>query len=508
MITTSPYWKEYVNYSSVFHIKATLTGGSTLNLTDGDFMINSVQFTDSMSGMSEIELGAVVTNTFSATLNNNTGKFDDWDWDRITVWYGIVKPDESEEWIQRGVYNIDLPESIGDTVQIDGWDDMDLMNKEFTTFLQSVTFPTSLQLFMIDMCAYCNVDFGNTDFNFTMASFPTYEKPATCRDALSWICEVNGGYARINPNTGYLDLKQWETAGWEETLANFDGGTENPWSNNTTATTLYDPSAVSSGWTTGTSIVQPPQPGGVHSDYMAITVGDTYRISPARTTDNGYIYFFDHQKNYLGKQALSDSPFKATANGYMMFNTYPTYQNDFTVYKMVVYDGGTIDPWVSVGGTIDGGDMFDGSVYTVDRIKRMTIMAQDAEVTGIRMWAYNPSDPSDHDNFEEMGTYDYMLPIIDNPFCTYVNVGGSYEIPWLQTVWDVMDGFKVRPFELSMFGDPSIEAGDTIILFDARKSKYYVSMISNMTFSLNGGMTLSFEALTPKELANEMESYL
>lgn len=250
MIATSSAWKEYIKDSSVFHVKATMTGGSTLQLTDSDFMMGSVSFTDSMSGMNEIALGAVVTNTFNATLNNNDGKFDNWDWTEIEVWFGI-EVNGNEEWIKRGKYTIDRPSSIGNTIKIECFDYMDKLNTYYS-LVTDITYPLEASRLIYYMCQYCGVDYDFTgttgwqfdnSFNVNTAFADLNDEATTCRQVLSWILQTMGGYARINPSNGKLECKAWNRSQWSPSdeitggifdvwnaVATTDGGSINPWS--------------------------------------------------------------------------------------------------------------------------------------------------------------------------------------------------------------------------------------------------------------------------------------
>lgn len=402
MISTSSAWKEYIKDSSVFHVKATMTGGSTLQLTDSDFMMGSVSFTDSMSGMNEIALGAVVTNSFNATLNNNDGKFDNWDWTEIEVWFGI-EVNGSEEWIKRGKYTIDRPSSIGNTIKIECYDYMDKLNTYYSA-VTAITYPLEASRLVYYMCQYCGVDYDfsgttgwqfSSSFNVNTAFADLNDEATTCRQVLSWILQTMGGYARINPSNGKLECKAWNRS----------------------------------------------------------------QLSPADEITGGI----------------------------------------FDVWNAVATtEGGSMNPW-SVVADSNGGTYFDGDgAYALEKIKRQTIMIDDITVTGIRAFTYNTVDEFD---FATAGSGGYILAIQDNPL---VGSGvGSDKQTIADRVWANVQGLSVRPFNASMFGDPSIEAGDTIILRDA-KDNYYVSIITNLTFSLGNDMRVSCDAETAE--SNQLQT--
>lgn len=165
MIATSQKWKAYSREIGTFHIKAVINNGSAMTLTDSDFMQGSVSITDSVSGMSEFTVGAVITNTFNGTLNNFDGKFNNYSLAgaRLSVKFGVVFDDNTEEWIDRGVYTLEKPTSLGSTIKITGYDDMDKMNKYYIgkyrsgNTLVDFTFPISAATFAQRVCEYLSL---------------------------------------------------------------------------------------------------------------------------------------------------------------------------------------------------------------------------------------------------------------------------------------------------------------------------------------------------------------
>ena len=393
MISTSNAWKTYVQTSSVFDIKATMTGGSTVNLTNEDFMQGSVSFTDSMSGMNEIKLGAVVTNSFSATLNNFDGRFDNWTWTEIEVWFGV-----NGEWIHRGKFIIDRPSSIGATIKIECFDYMDKLNRYFNGLI-TTTYPITYKALVQAICTACGVTFGTwssaiPNTNVTALVADAFDESTTCRQVVGWLLETVGGYARINPVTNQLDCLVWNMAHWS-TSDSIEGGIFDVWN------------SVSS------------------------------------------------------------------------------------------YSGGTMNPW-SVVTDRNGGTFFNGDgAYALEKVKNQTLFIDDIEVTGIDAYIYN--NTTDTAVYGSAGTTGYVLNIKDNPF-----VNGDNKDTIASAVWANVQGLKVRPFDSSMFGDPSIEAGDTIVLHDLHTDTYHISLITSLTFTLGGDMRVSCDAKSPDEQALEM----
>lgn len=411
MIATSSAWKEYVKYSSVFHIKATMYDNdqNSIPLTDSDFMLGSISFTDAMSGMSEIEFGAVVTNSFSATLNNFDGKFDDWKWETISVEFGIereshssivgsaiagwsvVGTDGTDEWIHRGTYYIDRPLSIGNTINIECYDAMDKFNIPFIGLNETLTYPIQSNTLISELNDYCRGGSLYNDFtDFTIDEFEV-DETTTCRQVLSWILQTLGGYARMSVSNAddILVCDRWTIGEWGDSDT-LDGGVFDTWN----------------------------------------TVGTA--------------------------------------------------------------DGGTFDPW-DVTTDINGGNVYEGQdPYEIENIKTSTIMIDDIEITGIRAISYDNSTSS------MVGDVGYIILIQDNPLVSDSNTSAV-----ATRAWGDVEGLKIRPFEASIFGDPSMEAGDVVIIKDIR-GNYHLTTLTTLKFTLGGDMRISCDALTPEELKHSM----
>lgn len=266
MIETSQTWKEYRKRNDIFHIKATMynaDNSQSIDLDDSDFMMGSVSFTDAMSGLYEIDFGAVDTNSFNATLNNFDGKFDDWKWESIFVWFGIENPigsaivglavpgisivgtddEDTGEWIPRGFYHIDRPKTTGNTIKIECYDTMDKLNKAFAGLNATLTYPIQSNDLIESICSYCGVDNVDSEFSdFTVDEFEI-DDTISCRQVLYWILETLGGYGRMGESLAdtTLFVSKWNIGEWGQsdsldggTLAwgdgdNFDGGAFDVW---------------------------------------------------------------------------------------------------------------------------------------------------------------------------------------------------------------------------------------------------------------------------------------
>lgn len=244
MISTSQDWKDYTADSNVFQIKAVLTplDGTALNLTGEDFMGGTVRFTDATSSDRSFNIGSVITNSFSCTLNNQNGRFDGFKFRgaTIAVQFGIIYEDESEEWIDRGIYTVEMPSTLGKTIQLNAYDFMDKMNRAYIGKdgnYADIVFPIYSDALAMALCDYCGVsydlDFWSISSNLEIEEFE-YNESTTCREVLFWLCQINCGLARMK-NDGNMKV-QWYSSGSSAVLSDaLDGGIMSPWGSDETA---------------------------------------------------------------------------------------------------------------------------------------------------------------------------------------------------------------------------------------------------------------------------------
>lgn len=411
MITTSDAWKEYAKNNFIYHIKAVLTpsSGSALNLTDEDFMMGSVQFNDSTSDSNTFTIGGVITNTFNATLNNFSGKFDDINFDKatISVQLGIVFEDETEEWINKGVYTVDKPSSLGSTIQLTCYDFMDKLNTYYigkrwkfytpgdysTAELIDIAFPQTAETMMQYICDYCHVSWDASSWDlgsFTVNEFE-YDESTTCRQVLGWILQCCGGFAKMSP-LGVIRCTWYNAKVWANET-DLDGGL---------------------------------------------------------ISDNGV-------------WGASDTA-----------------------------DGGTM--WVAVA-SYDGGEMLSGASVELNKVANTTVGVDDIRITGVRAYANGTVDEFE---FETVGSDGYIIALQDNPLITSDNM-----LAVATLVYNQVKDLQFRIFNLSAWASPDIEAGDSCLIQDYR-GKVYPSIITNVTYNLNGLSDMSCGAETPGENSLEI----
>lgn len=218
MLSTSWPFRLKIAQDTRCLVKATLKlADGTVHELDGlDIMSGSVSFSHSTSSCSSFDIGAAIIGSFSCTLRNSDRRFDEFDFTNATItpYVGMELDDGTTEWLLKGTYWLEQPESYGTTIGLSGFDAMhrldEVMFSEVTT-----RFPARAQVIISDICEKCGIsvlafDFANKDYTFPVRP----KDDMSCHDALSYICQATGNFARVT-NEGKLDVSWYDTTAFE-----------------------------------------------------------------------------------------------------------------------------------------------------------------------------------------------------------------------------------------------------------------------------------------------------
>ncbi len=194
-------------------LKLTLsTASETYELEAKDIELGS--FTVSSACMSkEFELGAVVASTCGVSLNNRDGAWNDvvLDGATLTPYCGIVLADLTTEYVPMGVFIVDQPGRPYASVALQATDRLILLDEPLTDV--SVTYPITNKNLLQAIGAHCNVPISTDALTMLNANHEIVKAPTsdrmTCRDAVSEIALMAGGFARMS-RLGQLEIVQLE----------------------------------------------------------------------------------------------------------------------------------------------------------------------------------------------------------------------------------------------------------------------------------------------------------
>lgn len=191
--------------------------GSDIAVTGGGFVYTSV-----LNGDNDFTVGRAVSAQIETTLVNDSGKFTDYDFNRLfSVSLSILTNPEAESEtdkyteISLGVFQGERPEKVrGKLIEFRLYDLMTMFDVSAEEFITSLTFPTTLGAIYTALCDFVGLTpsstsgFTNSTKNFT--SNPFSSAGYTAREVLAWIAEAAGRYARMDED-GKVELIEFGT---------------------------------------------------------------------------------------------------------------------------------------------------------------------------------------------------------------------------------------------------------------------------------------------------------
>jgi hypothetical protein len=394
MLNTSFAFRRRVAKNTKLLAKATLTlaDGTIRQLAGDDIMMSTLAVRDAVSGASSFEVGAAITNRCTITLNNWDERFDSYDFTDALLEpsVGVELEGGTVEWVRKGVYHVDQPESYGNTINLESLDNMVLLEVPYSD--ASVTLPATCGAIVNAICTHVGVTLSTSTFANRNTVIPATVDMAdmTCAEVLSYVAQLTGNWARFDA-WGRLRLEWYPTNCYE-----------------------------GEDWLDGVS---------------------------------------------------------ATA------------------------DGGSFSSW-GTGSAYDGGEFGFKRYAHIHAITSSTVMTDDVVITGVRVTAQDLKVEDDDDLDGETylyGSEGYVLEIADNKLVGYGNAQAIATQIGLRAV-----GMRFRPLRLSMVADPTLEAGDAVIVTDGRQRQYR-SYVTSLTFGVGRYESISCDAETPGR--NRAEGY-
>lgn len=229
MLSISSEYELSLNENSNQLIKAKITfaDNAVRELTGDDIV--SCDFDQQVSSDSSFDIGTAIIGQMTITLNNHDGRFDACDFTKaqFVVWVG-KQLSKGTEWIQRGVYTANQPDSYNGTIAISALDNMSKFEKPFSVFMGSVGAfngtSVSVRTFLTELCKFCGMTWADSgdkalDSKF---KFGYVGSGATCRQVLAYACQAVCVNASIMAD-GRLRTAWYDSAPFEAE-ADLDGG--------------------------------------------------------------------------------------------------------------------------------------------------------------------------------------------------------------------------------------------------------------------------------------------
>ena len=192
--------------------KISFSDGRTADLTGDSFMQGGVQFSDCTSASNEFDVGTAAVGKATITLKNYDGCWNGYDFTGavITLATGLLLPDGTTEWLEKGIFTVYDPVTLGGVVvEVTAKDNMQKFDRKYDSAL---TYPATLAEILRDACTRCGVVLSTQEFlndDYSVAARPSNDA-TTYRDIVSYVAQLAGSWARIN-NLGELVLGWYDT---------------------------------------------------------------------------------------------------------------------------------------------------------------------------------------------------------------------------------------------------------------------------------------------------------
>ncbi|MDD3231500.1 MAG: hypothetical protein PHE09_20165, partial [Oscillospiraceae bacterium] len=179
-------------------------------------MQNGVTIDDSTSSKDKFEIGDAIIGQLTVKLNNFNGKFTPHSFDGAVLKPSIgmvIKRDytgDTLEWIPKGIFTVDAPDSAGSVLTITALDNMNKFDTDYS--VSTLTYPTTLLQIVQDVCSISGVELATTAFtnsDYTVQDKPEEAATCNCREMLQYVASLAGCFARINRD-GKLELKFYD----------------------------------------------------------------------------------------------------------------------------------------------------------------------------------------------------------------------------------------------------------------------------------------------------------
>ena len=178
-----------------------LPDGTSISSGGAGAAIQSVKLTATVNPDPELSPGAVAASELDITLLGETA-----------IRAGDVVQ-LSDEGGLLGTFLAEQPQQLAQgRTRLLAYDPVSRLDVSGEGFLQSLTFPVTLEAFAHGLCAHCGLTLTGTLENGDYAIAPFQARGVTCRQLLQWVCQAGGRFCRALPD-GTLALDWYRDGG-------------------------------------------------------------------------------------------------------------------------------------------------------------------------------------------------------------------------------------------------------------------------------------------------------
>lgn len=206
MINVSSAFKNEVfendNRNYQYEIRITFPDSTYIDLSNEDLMTQGgVVIDEAVSSENTLSVGSCIVNKLTLTLQNFNGEYDAYDFIKANVVLKVgLLVNENLEKFQRGVYIVSEPPTYNTScVTLVCYDYMSLLDIPYSS--ASTVYPATISTIINDICTACNIQRETQELPHDSLSFSAnpFSDVTTCREALSYIAQINCRNCRMTP---------------------------------------------------------------------------------------------------------------------------------------------------------------------------------------------------------------------------------------------------------------------------------------------------------------------
>ena len=189
----------------------TLSGGTTISLTDRDFQAGSLNFKSGTSNSGEFSVGAAIIGACSFGLMNDTGRFDGVSWYDSSVSITITAAGTV---LPMGEFLVVSHKETGRVIAIEAYDRMKLLD-EYGLYEHQITWPATAQSVVAAICTARGLTYTGLAYPSMSLEDPG-DTDMTERECISYIAQMMGQFVLVKNNVltfGWYDLNTVFNAG-------------------------------------------------------------------------------------------------------------------------------------------------------------------------------------------------------------------------------------------------------------------------------------------------------
>jgi len=192
-----------------------------INLTEADFVANSLTFREATSNSGEITVGAAIISSFNFSLWNDGGKFNNWNWTNTIIDITITVNGVDA---YMGYFYIVSHETVGDIITIEALDPLEIMDthKLYEVGIQWPIDAVSAITALVNYGFSESITIRGLDNVKNIMLYDPEDDTMTNRDAISYIAQMLGKYVLFR---GKSRADSYLYFGWYDvTLAPYNVG--------------------------------------------------------------------------------------------------------------------------------------------------------------------------------------------------------------------------------------------------------------------------------------------